>query len=77
MRQIHKAGEKCFVDYAGQTMSIINGTTGEITEAQIFVAVFGNQITTHCHENQHGTIDPSWGDPVKVQHAIDIANGVG
>jgi len=41
MRQIHKAGEKCFVDYAGPTIPIIDALTGEITKAQIFVAVLG------------------------------------
>ena len=41
MRQIHKAGEKLFVDYAGHTLPIINPSTGEIREAQIFVAVLG------------------------------------
>jgi transposase len=41
MRQIHRAGEKMFVDYAGPTVPIINPTTGEIAEAQIFVAVLG------------------------------------
>jgi transposase len=41
MRQIHKAGEKLFVDYAGQTLPIVNPHTGEITESQIFVAVLG------------------------------------
>lgn len=41
MRQIHKAGEKLFVDYAGQSLPIINPYTGEITAAQIFVAVLG------------------------------------
>jgi transposase len=41
MRQVHKAGEKLFVDYAGQTLPIINPKTGEITEAQLFVAVLG------------------------------------
>lgn len=41
MRQIHKAGEKLFVDYAGQTLDIVNRSTGEIREAQIFVAVLG------------------------------------
>jgi transposase len=41
MKQIHKAGEKCFVDYAGPTVPIINVLTGEITQAQIFVAVLG------------------------------------
>ncbi|MBO0860625.1 MAG: IS21 family transposase [Chloracidobacterium sp.] len=41
MRQIHIAGEKMFVDYAGQTVPIINPANGEILEAQIFVAVLG------------------------------------
>jgi transposase len=41
MRQTHRAGEKMFVDYAGQTVPIINPTTGEVHQAQIFVAVLG------------------------------------
>jgi len=41
MRQVHKAGEKLFVDYAGQTMPVVCNTTGEIRFAQIFVAVLG------------------------------------
>jgi len=41
MRQVHKAGEKMFVDYAGHTLPIVNRATGEIREAQIFVAVLG------------------------------------
>lgn len=41
MRQTHKAGEKLFVDYAGQTMPIVCHTTGEVQFAQIFVAVLG------------------------------------
>ena len=34
MRQPHKAGEKLFVDYAGQTMEVIDRATGEILDAQ-------------------------------------------
>jgi len=41
MRQIHRAGEKLFVDYCGPTMTIVNPDTGEFREAQIFVAVLG------------------------------------
>lgn len=41
MRQIHKAGEKTFVDYAGMTLPWIDLTTGEIHEAQIFVGCLG------------------------------------
>ncbi len=48
MRQIHKAGDKLFVDYAGQTVPIVNGDTGEIRTAQIFVAVLGASNYTYC-----------------------------
>jgi transposase len=41
MRQTHRAGEKLFVDYAGQTVAVIDPLTGERREAQIFVAVLG------------------------------------
>jgi DNA replication protein DnaC len=41
MRRTHRAGEKMFIDYAGQTVPIVNPTTGEIIQAQIFVAVLG------------------------------------
>ncbi len=41
MRQHHRAGETLFVDYAGQTVPIVDRSTGELREAQIFVAVLG------------------------------------
>jgi len=41
MRQVHKAGEKLFVDYSGQTLPVVNLDTGEIVNAQIFVACLG------------------------------------
>lgn len=41
MRQTHVAGERLFIDYAGQTVPIIDAASGEITPAQIFVAVLG------------------------------------
>jgi transposase len=41
MIQEHKAGDKLFVDYAGQTMPITDPKTGEVTDAQIFVAALG------------------------------------
>ena len=41
MRQVHPAGERMFVDYAGQTVELIDGRSGEIRQAQIFVAVMG------------------------------------
>lgn len=41
MRQMHKFGEKLFVDWAGDTVPLIDADTGEITEAHLFLAVLG------------------------------------
>jgi transposase len=48
MRLSHKAGEKCFVDYAGQTIEVIDPDTGEIREAQLFVAALGASSYTYA-----------------------------
>ncbi|GFP43557.1 hypothetical protein HKBW3C_02687 [Candidatus Hakubella thermalkaliphila] len=48
MRQIHKAGEKMFVDFAGQTVPVVDARTGEINEAQVFVAVQGASNYTYA-----------------------------
>ena len=41
MRQTHPGGERLFVDYAGQTVEVVDGGTGEVRMAQVFVAVLG------------------------------------
>jgi len=42
MRQTHVGGDKLFVDYAGDTVPVIvDRLTGEVRQAQIFVAVMG------------------------------------
>ena len=41
MRQTHAAGEKLFVDFAGDTVPVFDGLTGEVRAAKIFVAVLG------------------------------------
>ena len=48
MRQEHRAGEKLFVDYAGQTVEVVDRRTGEIRAAQIFVAVLGASSYTYA-----------------------------
>ena len=41
MRQTHVPGQKLFVDYSGKKLGIINPSTGEIREAELFVAALG------------------------------------
>jgi len=48
MRQDHRAGEKLFVDYAGQTVPVMDRTSGEIRAAQIFIAVLGASNYTYA-----------------------------
>lgn len=48
LRQPHRAGEKLFVDYAGQTVPVIERTTGELRQAQLFVAVLGASNYTYA-----------------------------
>jgi len=48
MRQVHKAGEKLFIDYCGPTLPIVNPDTGEFRQAQIFVIVWGASTYTYA-----------------------------
>ena len=47
MRQVHKAGEKGFIDYAGTTVSVIDSRTGEAREVQIFLISLGASHYTY------------------------------
>ncbi len=59
MRQDHRAGEKLFVDYAGHTVPIVNQHTGEIREAQIFIAVLGASNYTYAEATWSQAL-PDW-----------------
>lgn len=47
MRQTHAPGDKLFVDYCGPTVPVIDVLTGEVRDAQIFVAVLGASNYTY------------------------------
>jgi transposase len=48
LRHDHRAGEKAFIDFAGQTIPIIDPLSGEISHAQLFVAVLGASNHTYA-----------------------------
>lgn len=54
MRQTHRAGETLFVDYAGQAVPVIDQTTGEVRQAQMFVAVLGAFNYTYAEASFRG-----------------------
>jgi len=73
LRQQHRAGEKLFLDYAGQTVPIIDPATGQIHEAQIFIAALGASNYTFA-EATVGQDLPSW---IRSHvHAFEFLGGV-
>jgi transposase len=73
MRFEHRAGEKCFVDYAGQTIDLVDRHTGEMREAQIFVAVLGCSNYTFAEASLTQSL-PDWlGSHVR---ALEFYGGV-
>lgn len=59
MRFEHRAGDKCFVDYAGHTAEVIDRSSGEIRPAQIFVAVLGCSNYTYAEASWTQSL-PDW-----------------
>jgi transposase len=48
MRQVHRAGEKAFVDYSGKKPHIVDRDTGELVEVELFVMVLGASNYTYA-----------------------------
>ena len=59
MRQHHKAGETCFVDYAGATVPIVNPDSGAIREAQVFIGALGASNYTYAEATWSQSL-PDW-----------------
>lgn len=59
MRQEHAADDKVFVDYSGKKISIVDPLTGEVREAEIFVAVLGASGFTYAEATWTQTL-PDW-----------------
>jgi transposase len=57
MRQVHRPGERLFVDYSGLKLGIVDTATGELREAEIFVATLGYSNYTFA--------EASWGQSLE------------
>lgn len=59
MRFTHQAGEKVFIDYCGPTLAIVNPDTGEVRQAQVFVAILGASNYTYAIATENQRLE-SW-----------------
>jgi transposase len=73
LRQYHRAGEKLFIDYAGQTVPIHDPANGQISEAHLFVATLGASNYTFAEATLSLDL-PSW---IKLHvHTFQFFGGV-
>lgn len=73
MRQVHVAGDKMFVDYAGMKPRLIDAATGEVIDVELFVAVLGASNYTFA-EASHTQAVPDF--VASVSHAFTFFGGV-
>jgi len=59
MRQIHRAGEKLFVDWAGSTIPLLDRETGQRHDASLFLAVLGASSYTYAEATANQQME-SW-----------------
>ena len=59
MRQTHKAGEKTFIDYSGDGLTLVDQTTGERRKTELFVACLGASSYTFAEATLSQTL-PDW-----------------
>lgn len=72
MRQVHRVGEKAFVDYSGKKPWFIDADTGEVIEVELFVAVLGASNLTYAESTRTQTV----GDWISSHiHALEYYGG--
>ena len=59
MRQVHRAGEKLFVDFSGKRPSLVDATTGELVRVELFVGVLGASGLIYAEATRSQEL-PAW-----------------
>ncbi len=86
MRQVHRAGEKAFVDFAGKKPMIVDRETGEVTEVELFVGALGASSLIYaeavanqglpCWIGAHVRMVEEWGGSPAIYVPDNLRSGV-
>ena len=72
MRQVHRAGEKTFIDFSGKRPTLVDRRTGELRPVELFVAVLGASSLTYAE----ATATQQLGDWVDAHvHMVEYFGG--
>ena len=61
IRQVHRAGEKTFIDFSGKRPALVDPRTGELRRVELFVAVLGASSLTYAEATATQQL-PDWVD---------------
>ncbi len=61
MRQVHRAGEKTFIDFSGKRPALVDPRTGEVRRVELFVTVLGASSLTYAEATATQQL-PDWVD---------------
>ena len=61
MRQVHRAGEKTFIDFSGKRPALTDRRTGEVRRVELFVAALGASNLTYAEATETQQL-PDWVD---------------
>ncbi|GMG85677.1 hypothetical protein LNKW23_49060 [Paralimibaculum aggregatum] len=75
MRQHRFAGERAFVDHAGDTLEVIDGATGGVRQAQIFVGMLGASNDTFVEASWTQTLPDRIASHVRMPEFFSGAPG--
>ena len=72
MRQVHRAGEKTFIDYSGKRPSLVDRRTGELRRVELFVAVLGASSLTYAAATETQQL-PDWSTRISAWWSTSAA----
>jgi transposase len=69
MRQVHRAGEKAFVDFSGSRPHVVDAETGVVREVELFVGVLGASSLTYAEAVESQELEPWIGAHIRMFEA--------
>ena len=66
MRQVHRAGEKVFIDYSGKKPHIVERVSGELIQVELFVGVLGASSYTYAETTATQELDNWIGSHIRM-----------
>lgn len=76
MRQVHRAGEKLFVDYSGNKPAIVDRRSGELIEVELFVGVLGASNYTYAEATPSQRLEHWIGSHIRMLEYFGGSAGI-